>query len=60
MKREVTSLSEKGRELIQRGEAALSPVSGRLSTTRSVCRPELKRGSADLQGAQGGVGGRKA
>ena len=53
MKREVTSLSVKGRDVIQRGEAVLSPVSGRLSTTRSVCRAELKRGSADLQGGWG-------
>lgn len=56
VKREVTSLSVKGREVIQRGEAVLSPVSSRLSTTRSVCRPELKRGSVDLQCGHGREG----
>lgn len=54
LKRELTSVSTKGSAVMRRASAMLSPVSGRVSTTLSVCSPLLKRGSALLQ--VGGTG----
>ncbi len=50
LKREETSVEVKGRAATMRGANIESPVSGRLSCTRTVCKAPLKCGSVLLQG----------